>query len=158
MQILTLSANHFLDNFVLGAEFAAHAGISGNAYRYWKEGVAAKFEGSRTVFLRKDTIPQKHTKALSYCTPLEGCVLSQAFCAFTGLANSHLTQSNGSKLYQKLHITTVLGIKFVNLKRFYDDLGLAYHYNIYIEKCHFFAPSPLEKKIKLTDTLCVGYY
>lgn len=158
MQMLWLSTNHFLDNFVLGAEFAHHANISGNAYRYWKHGIAAKFEGSRTVFLQKSSIPPKHTSALAHCTPLEGMVPSQAFCDFTGLAPSHLTQSNGSRLYEKLHIITVNGIKFVNLKRFYDDLGLAYHFHIYIEKCHFFAPTPLEKKIKLTDTLCVGYY
>ena len=158
MQMLTLSANHFLDHFVLGAELAAHARISGNTYRYWKNGIAAKFEGSRTVFLRKDTIPLKHTQAQARCTPLEGLVLSQAFCTFTGLASSHLTQSNGSKLYEKLRVVTLMGIKFVDLKGFYDALGLAYHYNIYIEKCHFFAPSPFERKIKLTDTLCVGYY
>ncbi|MFC2491472.1 MAG: cysteine permease, partial [Campylobacter curvus] len=27
-----------------------------------------------------------------------------------------------------------------------------------IEKCKFFSPAPFEKRIKLTDTLCLGYY
>jgi hypothetical protein len=158
MQTLLLSSNHFLDNFVLNVQLCKVAGISTNAYKYWKNGISAKFQGSRTVFLQKNSLPKKYQEALKECTSLEGCVLAQAFCAFTGCANSHLVKSNGSKLYEKLRIFSVCGIKFVDLKKFYDDLGLPYHLQIYIEKCHFFAPSPLEKKIKLTDTLCVGYY
>lgn len=92
------------------------------------------------------------------CQDLSGLVASSAFCSFTGLASSHLTKSNHSNLYEKLRILSIEGIKFVDLKQFYDDIELPYHYNIYIEKCHFFSPAPLEKKIKLTDTLCIGYY
>jgi hypothetical protein len=158
MQALLLSSNHFLDNFILNIELSKIAKISGNAYKYWKNGVSARFEGGRSVFLQRSTLPQKYTDAANKCTLLHGCVPAQAFCTFTGCASSHLIQANGSKLYEKLHIFSVCGIKFVDLKRFYDDLGLPYHLQIYIEKCHFFAPSPLEKKIKLTDTLCVGYY
>lgn len=53
MQMLTLPANCFLDDYVLGMEFAKHAGIASNAYRYWKRGIAAKYEGSRTDFFTK---------------------------------------------------------------------------------------------------------
>ena len=49
-------------------------------------------------------------------------------------------------------------LNIVNLKKFYDDLGLDYDLQIYIEKCKFFSPTPLEKRIRLTDTLCLGYY
>jgi len=158
MQMLTLPANRFLDDYVLGIEFANHAKIASNAYRYWKRGIAAKYEGSRTVFLQKRAIPAKHHESTQRCHDLSGLVSSSAFCSFTGLSSSHLTKSNGSNLYDKLKIVSIEGIKFVDLKQFYDDLELPYHYNIYIEKCHFFSPAPLEKKIKLTDTLCVGYY
>ncbi len=158
MKMLTLSANHFLDLYVLNAEFSKKAKISANAYRYWKNIYAASFESSRSVFLKKDTIPKKHEKIISSCHDLSGLVLSSAFCSFTGLSSSHLTKSNGSKLYEKLEITIIEGIKFVNLKKFYDDLGLSYDYNLYIEKCCYFSPEPLEKKIKLTSTMCVGYY
>ncbi|HDW9248526.1 TPA: cysteine permease, partial [Campylobacter jejuni] len=25
-------------------------------------------------------------------------------------------------------------------------------------KCHFFSPAPFEKRIKITESMCVGYY
>ncbi len=158
MQMLTLSANHFLDSYILNAQFCKKAGISPNAYRYWRRVQAATFEGSRTVFLKKDTIPQKHSNVILECYDLTGFVPSSAFCSFTGLSSSHLTASNNSNLYKKLQIVSVEGTKFVNLQKFYDDLGLSYDYNLYIEKCCYFSPEPLEKKIKLTNTMCVGYY
>lgn len=158
MLMLTLPSNCFLDSYILNAEFAKKAGISSNAYRYWRDIIAAKFEGSRTVFLKVQHIPKKYEHIANECTKLNGLVLSSAFCSFTGLASSHLIKSNGSNLYDKFQIFTICGIKFVNLQKFYDDLGLSYTYNIYIEKCCFFSPAPLEKKIKLTSTMCVGYY
>ncbi len=158
MQMFTLSANNFLDDFVLNAEFCKLATISANAYRYWKSVKAASFEGSRSIFLQKNTIPSKYEKTLHKCSDLNGLVLSSAFCSFTGLSSSHLTKSNNSKLYEKLQILSIEGVKFVNLKKFYDDLGLSYDFNLYIEKCCYFSPEPLEKKIKLTNTMCVGYY
>ncbi len=158
MQMLTLSSNHFLDNYILNSEFAKKAGISPNAYRYWQGVSAAHFESSRTIFLLKKSVPQKYQHIAELCTNLKGLVLSSAFCAHTGLTSSHLTKSNGSKLYEKLSIVKIGKIKFVNLQAFYDELGLDYNYNLYIEKCCFFSPEPLEKKIQLTSTMCVGYY
>lgn len=158
MRMLTLSSNHFLDRFILNIEFFKKANISPNAYRYWKDVNAANFEGSKTVFLQKNSIPKKYEFIASTCRDLSGFVLSSAFCSFTGLASSHLTKSNNSKLYDKLQIIVVEGVKFVNLKKFYDDLELSYDYNLYIEKCCYFSPEPLEKKIRLTNTMCVGYY
>lgn len=158
MRMITLSANHFLDNYILNIEFSKKAGISPNAYRYWKNANAARFESSRTVFLSKNSILEKHLKIAQDCSDLSGYVLASAFCSYTGLSSSHLTKSNNSKLYEKLHIDIIEGIKFVDLKKFYDDLGLGYDYNLYIEKCHFFSPEPLEKKIQLTESMCVGYY
>ncbi len=158
MQMLTLSSNTFLDNYILNVEFSKKAGISLNAYRYWKGVSAATYDGSRTVFLLKSSVLKKYEKVVNNCSNLSGLVLSSAFCSFSGLSNSHLTKSNNSKLYEKLHVELIEGVKFVNLKRFYDDLGLSYDYNIYIEKCCYFSPEPLEKKIRLTNTMCVGYY
>ncbi len=158
MRMLTLSSNTFLDNYILNSEFSKKAGISSNAYRYWKGVIAAAYDGSRTVFLLKSSVLKKYQNVANLCTNLSGLVPSNSFCAFTGLSNSHLIKSNRSKLYEKLHVKIIDGVKFVNLQRFYDDLGLSYDYHIYIEKCCYFSPEPLEKKIRLTNTMCVGYY
>ena len=61
-------------------------------------------------------------------------------------------------IYKMLEIIDVCDVKLVNLKKFYDDLNLDYGYHIYIEKCRYFGPSPLEKKIHLSSGICVGYY
>ncbi|MGP1485847.1 MAG: cysteine permease [Campylobacter sp.] len=155
---ITLAPNEFLDEYVLGCEFAQKAQISGNAYLFWKGVISAKFENSRIVFLHKKSIPNRYQKFISECENLSGLVLSGAFCSFTGLASSHLTRSNGSKFYDLVQIIEICGVKFINLKKFYDDFGLSYNLRIYIEKCKFFSPTPFERRIKLTDTLCLGYY
>lgn len=158
MQMITLSNNQYLDNYILNKELCEKVGISSNAYRFWKHVKAAKYDSSRVVFLEKKNILDKYQEIAQNCTNLSGMVQSSAFCNYTGIASSHLIASNNSSLYKILDIVDVCGIKFVNLKKFYDDLDLDYRYNIYVEKCKFFGPSPLEKKIKLTNELCLGYY
>ena len=155
---ITLAPNEFLDDYVLGCEFATHADISGNAYLFWSGAICAKFENSRTVFLHKKSIPARFCEAAARCSDLAGLTLTSAFCSFTTLAPSHLVAKNGSKLYPLFDLREICGIKFINLKKFYDDFGLDYGYRIYIEKCSFFSPEPLEKRIKLTETMCLGYY
>jgi len=157
MQI-TLAPNEFLDDYVLGAELAKNAGISSNAYLFWKNIISAKFENSRIVFLRKNSIPAKFKEAISACTSLNGLIPTGVFCSFTSLAPSHLVTKNNSKLYALFDLSEICGIKFINLKKFYDDFNLNYGYRIYIEKCKFFSPAPFEKRIKLTETMCLGYY
>lgn len=155
---LTLAPNEFLDNYILSCELAQKAGISSNAYLFWKGVISAKFESSRVVFLHKKSIPKKFEELAMSCTPLDGLVLTSAFCSFAALAPSHLIKSNGSKFYELVQLIEICGVKFINLKKFYDDLGLDYDLRIYIEKCKFFSPTPFEKRIKLTQTLCLGYY
>jgi hypothetical protein len=158
MQMTILSNNQFLDNYILNKELCEKVNISSNAYRFWKNVQAAKYDSSRAVFLNKKTILPKYQHLIQTCTDLSGFVQSQAFCIYTGIAPSHLIKSNNSSLYNILHTIDIYGIKFVNLKKFYDDLHLDYKYHIYVEKCKFFGPTPLEKKIKLTNELCLGYY
>ncbi len=158
MQMNVLTHNHWLNHYVLNKEFSLKAGISSNAYRYWKDVEAAKFDDARVVFLRKETILPKYKAIVETCTDLTGMVQSQAFCKYTGLAPSHLIEHNRSCIYTCLDIIDICDVKFVNLKKFYDDLGLDYNYHIYIEKCKYFGPSPLEKKIHLSSGICVGYY
>ncbi len=158
MQMEILTHNQWLDDYVLNKEFSLLAGISSNAYRYWPHVEAAKFDDARVVFLRKSTILPKYKHIIDQCTNLSGMVQSQAFCKYTGLAPSHLIEHNHSCIYSVLQIIDICDIKFVNLKRFYDDLELDYHYHIYIEKCKYFGPSPFEKKIQLSNGICVGYY
>lgn len=155
---ITIAPNNFLNGYILNTEFSKIANISSNTYLFWKNIVVGKFENSRVSFLLKESIPQKYISVVKKCTNLDGLVLSSTFCSFTGLPSSHLTKSNGSKIYDMLEISEISGIKFVNLKKFYDDLNLNYNFIIYIEKCKFFSPTPFEKRIKISDTLCLGYY
>ena len=158
MHMSTLTHNQWLDGYILNKELSLLAGISSNAYRYWKGVEAAKFDDARVVFLRKESILPKYKALTKECTDLTGMVQSGAFCKYTGLAPSHLIEHNHSCIYKALHIIDVCDVKFVNLKKFYDDLGLNYQYHIYIEKCKYFGPSPFEKKINLSNGICVGYY
>lgn len=158
MKNIVLPPNEFLDHYVLNAQFHRLAAISKNAYKFWKKAEIAKYQGTRIIFLHKNCILEKHHNALKQCSDLSGFVLASAFCSFTTLAPSHLVKKNNSSIYRLLEFKEVCGIKFVNLKAFYDFLGLDYHKHIYIEKCHFFSPAPFEKRIQITDTMCLGYY
>ncbi|AJC90056.1 hypothetical protein CSUB8523_0152 [Campylobacter subantarcticus LMG 24377] len=158
MTYTILPPNQFLDDYVLNVQLHQLANISKNAYKFWKNVQAARYQGTRVVFLHKKNILEKHQHLVKECENLSGFVLASAFCSFTSLAPSHLVEKNHSQIYKILDIKEVCGVKFVNLKAFYDFLKLDYTCNIYIEKCHFFSPTPLEKRIKITESMCVGYY
>ncbi|EIA4391127.1 cheVAW transcriptional regulator CheQ [Campylobacter upsaliensis] len=158
MKSLILPPNEFLDHYILNVEFCHFANISKNAYKFWKKAEIGRYQGTRIVFLHKNCILEKHQNALKQCTDLSGFVLASAFCSFTTLSPSHLVEKNNSAIYKLLELKELFGVKFVNLKKFYDFLKLDYHQHIYIEKCHFFSPTPLERRIKITPSLCVGYY
>ncbi|ACM63511.1 TPA: cysteine permease [Campylobacter lari] len=158
MTYTILPPNQFLDDYVLNVQLHQLANISKNAYKFWKNVQAARYQGTRVIFLHKKSILTKYQDLIKECENLSGYVLASAFCSFTTLAPSHLVEKNNSQIYKILDIKEVCGIKFVNLKAFYDLLKLDYNYNIYIEKCHFFSPTPLEKRIKITESMCVGYY
>jgi hypothetical protein len=153
-----ISHNTTLDDYILNFELSNLLGISSNAYRFWKDVRAVKYDESRVVYLKKSSIPKRYRAYISKCTDLSGFVQAQAFCKYTGLASSHLTKSNNSKIYEIFDILQIKSVKLVNLKKFYDYIGLEYSYHIYIEKCRYFGPFPLEKKIKLAGGMCVGYY
>lgn len=155
---IILPPNAFLDDYVLNAEFHKLAGISKNAFKFWKHTLSASYQGTRTIFLHKAHILAKYKTILAQCTNLSGFTLASAFCSFTTLSPSHLVKKNGSQIYKLLEIKELYGVKLVNLKAFYDFLHLSYEKYIYIEKCHFFSPAPLEKRIQITPSLCVGYY
>ncbi|MCR6591921.1 Uncharacterised protein [Campylobacter insulaenigrae] len=158
MTYTILPPNQFLDDYILNVEFYHYANISKNAFKFWKNTQAAKYQGTRVIFLHKKNILNKYQNIINQCTNLSGYVLASAFCSFTTLAPSHLVKKNNSQIYKLLQLKEVQGIRFVNLKAFYDFLKLDYNCNIYIEKCHFFSPTPLEKRIQITPSLCVGYY
>lgn len=158
MKKITLSSNQCLDGYICNHELTKMAKISSNAYKFWKNISYATYSNSRYIFLNINTIPSKYMDLAQICTKLNGYILSSAFCSLTGICISHLTKSNNSNLYNKLEFLHIDNIKLINLKKLYDDLGIDYSVRIYIEKCKYFSPEPFEKRIKLTNTLCLGYY
>ena len=156
MNMYRLSDNSTLDNYILAKELMNLAGISPNAFRYWKECVATKYYKSRVVYIHKKYIHKKYVHLAKECHCLDGLIQAASFCRYTNLSSSHLTKSNNSPIYNLFNIETIENIKFVNLKKFLQKFQLNNSYTIYIEKCKYFAP--LEKKIRLTQNLCLGYY
>lgn len=132
MKSLILPPNEFLDHYILNTEFHRFAGISKNAYKFWKNVEIGRYQGTRIIFLHRNCILEKHQQALRQCSGLNGFVLASAFCSFTGLAPSHLVEKNNSSIYKLLELKEICGIKFVNLKKFYDffraKLSSAYLY------------------------------
>lgn len=63
MQMTILSNNFFLDNYILNKELCEKVGISSNAYRFWKDVKAARYDRCRAVFLEKKLF-FKNTKIL----------------------------------------------------------------------------------------------
>ncbi|WP_331774919.1 cysteine permease [Sulfurospirillum sp. 1612] len=158
MKMRRISYKTTLENYILNLELSKLANISSNAYRFWKNVRVSKYDSCRIVFIDKRTLPEKYQPFVKQCTNLDGYVQSQAFCKFTGLAPSHLIESNHSKIYDILEIKQIGIVKLVNLRKFYDDFDLDYDYHLYIEKCQYFGPEPFEKKIRLSEDICLGYY
>ncbi len=156
MKMYQLSDNATLDNYILAKELMKLAGISSNAFRYWKDCIATKYYKSRIVYIHKKYIHKKYINLLKECTSLDGYIQSAPFCRYTNLSSSHLTKNNNSSIYKLFDIQVIERVKFINLKKFLEKYKLNSSYTIYIEKCRYFAP--LEKKIKLTKNLCLGYY
>ncbi|MBZ7986567.1 cysteine permease [Campylobacter canadensis] len=158
MQRYILSYSDTLDDYILNQEFCKLAKVSQNAYKFWSNVKTANYPNSRIVFLEKTSIILKHQDIKEKCTDLSGLILASSFCAMSNLAPSHLNAKNGSKLLDVLDLVEICGVKFINLRNFYKKLKIPHNAHIYIEKCCYFAPEPFEKKIKLTPTLCLGYY
>lgn len=152
----TLSDNKTLDEFVLAKELMSLAGLSPNAFCFWKRSYCGLYEGSAIVFIKKSTVPSGYLHLLPKCTALDGYVQSAAFCRYLGLSPSSLVESNGGEFVKQLQIKRIGRAVLVNLKAFYERLGLSMDYQIYVDKCKNF--SPLEKKIRVTKSLCIGYY
>lgn len=158
MNKITLPNNQTLENYILNKELFTLADISQNAYKFWKNIKYAQYPNSRIVFLDKNTIAKKYENLIPKCSNLSGLVLASAFCSMSNLAPSHLNPNNNSNLLNVIKLVDIAGIKFIDLNDFFTKLKIPLNSHIYIEKCCYFAPEPFEKKIKLTNTLCLGYY
>ena len=151
-----LSDNTRLDNYILAKELMEILNLTPNAFRYWKNCRLAKYDASSIIFLEKSSIPKKYIEFVSVCSDLSGKVQSSVFCRQIGISPSLLVKSNKSEFIDLIEIDTIGRCKLVNLDKFYKRYDLPYHYCIYIDKCKNF--SYMEKKIKLTKSLCMGYY
>ncbi len=117
MIIDKISHNKTLDDYILNFEFSNLANISSNAYRFWKNVRAVKYDESRVVYLEKKTIPKKYQKYIVDCTDLSGYVQAQSFCRYTTLSPSHLTKSNNSKI-----IPSQININYLYAKSFFRQI------------------------------------
>jgi len=151
-----LNSNEMLDGYILWLELMRKAELSSNAYRFWGGVKAAKYEGSRVVFLEASSVLSKYISIANECFRLDGYIQSQAFCKFSSLAPSNLVASNNGALHKILGILVLEGVKFVNMRLLLKAFNIPQNSTIYIERCSYFAP--LEKKVKLTKKLCLGYY
>lgn len=130
--------------------------MSPNAFNYWKSSSLATYQDSSIVFVRKNTVPKAYLHYLSSCSDLKGFVQSSAFCRYIGLAPSLLIFSNKSQFKNFVKIKQIGRCKLVDLNDFYARFNLSKEKYIYVDKCKNF--SALEKKIKITKVLCLGYY
>lgn len=53
MKSIILPPNEFLDHYVLNAEFHRLAGISKNAYKFWKKVEIGRYQGTRIIFTQE---------------------------------------------------------------------------------------------------------
>lgn len=157
MQMNVLTHNHWLQPLCFKQRIESACGDFIQRLSVLERRGSGKIRRCSGCFTK--SILPKYRSIVAKCTDLSGMVQSQAFCKYTGLAPSHLIEGNNSCIYKALNIIDVCDIKFVNLKKFYDDLNLDYGYHIYIEKCRYFEITrPWKKRFQLSSGICVGYY
>lgn len=111
-----------LDKHWLWREINSKLNLSGPAYSYWNESRHIKL--NRYVFIEKNTLPQKYEHIELYLTDLSGW-LPTNYAASSLSMDSHIFAYKKMRLYNQFEYKYVNEIKFVNLKRFFTENGIA---------------------------------
>ncbi len=120
-----------LNSFWLWREVYAKLGISNPAYKYWKKTPNIKLN-NKYVFIQKQTLPQKHEYVEELLTDLSG-YLPIKYASDQLHVNEHLFVSTKMKLHTEFEYKFVEDVKFVNIKKFFREYGIAVNKNSIVQ-------------------------
>jgi len=111
-----------LNSFWLWREVSSKLGVSNPAYKYWKNTPNLKLN-NKYVFVKKDTLPQKHLHIQEILTDLSGH-LPIKFASDQLHVNEHIFSYEKMRLYREFEYKFVEDVKFVNIKKFFRENGI----------------------------------
>ena len=111
-----------LNSFWLWREISSKLGVSNPAYKYWTNTPSLKLN-NKYVFLKKETLPQKHMHIEEILTDLSGH-LPIKYASDQLHASEHLFSSDKMKLHREFEYKFVEDVKFVNIKKFFRENGI----------------------------------
>ena len=111
-----------LNSFWLWREISSKLGVSNPAYKYWKSTQSLKLN-NKYIFLKKDTLPQKHLHIQEILTDLSGH-LPIKYASDQLHVNEHLFSSDKMKLHKEFEYKFVEDVKFVNIRKFFRENGI----------------------------------
>ena len=111
-----------LNSFWLWREVSSKLGVSNPAYKYWKNTPSLKLN-NKYVFIKKDTLPEKHLHIQEILTDLSGH-LPIKFASDQLHVNEHLFSYDKMKLHKEFEYKFVEDVKFVNIKKFFRENGI----------------------------------
>jgi len=111
-----------LNSFWLWREISSKLGVSNPAYKYWKNTQSLKLN-NKYVFLKKDTLPQKHLHIQEILTDLSGH-LPIKYASDQLHVNEHIFSYDKMRLYKEFEYKFVEDVKFVNIKKFFMENGI----------------------------------
>lgn len=111
-----------LNSFWLWREISSKLGVSNPAYKYWTNTPNLKLN-NKYIFLKKETLPQKHMHIEEILTDLSGH-LPIKYASDQLHVNEHLFSSDKMKLHREFEYKFVEDVKFVNIKKFFRENGI----------------------------------
>jgi len=111
-----------LNSFWLWREVSSKLCVSNPAYKYWKNTPNMKLN-NKYVFIRKETLPQKHLHIEEILTDLSGH-LPIKFASDQLHVNEHIFSYEKMKLFKEFEYKFVEDVKFVNIRKFFRENGI----------------------------------
>ena len=147
-----------LNSFWLWREISSKLGLSNPAYKYWRDTQSLKLN-NKYIFLKKDTLPQKHLHIQEILTDLSGH-LPIKFASDQLHVNEHLFSSDKMKLHKEFEYKFVEDVKFVNIRKFFRENGIAVGKNSLVQlgKLKDLELSPEATFYRLKDDYAVVVY
>jgi len=120
-----------LNSYWLWKEVSSKLQISNPSYKYWKNTPHIKLN-NKYIFIKKGTLPEKYAFIEKELTPLNG-YLPVNFAADKLHIDSRNFTSEKMRLYSNFEYKYVCDIKFVNIRRFFNEYGIKYTKNSFFE-------------------------